>query len=135
LTKSSLVDKVHNDQTRIGRAVLLYEEHGEEIEDQGDGIYIVPSSTGAGSYRVDYTNETCDCPDYEFHPEEVCKHILAVGISLAKRRTRGARSCFCDACGRVSGEVYEVQEDHEDHTHHFAGERLCASCARRGGVL
>src|SRR4051812_12289685 len=76
LTKSSLVDLVHNDQSRLGRAVRLFEEHGDEIEDLGDGIYNVPSSTGTGSYPVNYTNESCSCPDAEFHTEDgfACKH-------------------------------------------------------------
>jgi hypothetical protein len=64
----------------------LYEEHGHEIEMVSPDIYSVPSSDGTTTYRVDYRNEFCSCPDAEFHPEEACKHVFAVGIRNAKRR-------------------------------------------------
>ena len=43
----------------------------------------MPSCTGAGTYRVDYELEACDCPDRA----ALCKHILAVGIVRASRRS------------------------------------------------
>src|SRR5215217_1495398 len=43
----SLVDIVHDPNTRLGRAVLLFEEHGEDIEPIGGGIYMVPDAQGA----------------------------------------------------------------------------------------
>jgi hypothetical protein len=88
LIKESLADIVRNPETRLGRAVALYEEHGDEIVSIGGGIYLVPSSDGVSYYRVDYTNETCACPDANHHPEATCKHVLIIGIARAKRRGR-----------------------------------------------
>src|SRR5829696_8173464 len=78
----SLVDIVHDPHTRLGRAVLLFEEHGGDIEDLGGGIYLVPNSGATGFYRVDYLNEACNCPDAGHHPDLTCKHVFAVGVSV-----------------------------------------------------
>jgi hypothetical protein len=48
-------------------------------------MYTVPSCTGRGFYSVDYRHETCDCPDFLYRGEN-CKHILAIGVHVAKRR-------------------------------------------------
>jgi hypothetical protein len=52
----------------------------------------VPSCTGRGFYSVDYRQETCDCPDF-LRREETCKHILAVGVHVAKRRRQRPHAC------------------------------------------
>jgi hypothetical protein len=134
MAKASLVDLVHDDQTRLGRAVLLFEEPGAEIEDLGEGRFLVPSSTGREFYAVTYGDEEdCSCPDHEFHPNVECKHILMVGISLAKRRTK---TFHCDGChGRYpNAERYEVHEEHQNFSAYFVGERLCSGCARHAGI-
>jgi predicted nucleic acid-binding Zn finger protein len=71
--------------TRELRALELYHERGRDIERISPHVYLVPSCTGEGVYRVDYAAESCSCPDHEIRGE-VCKHILAVGILRAKRR-------------------------------------------------
>jgi hypothetical protein len=73
--------------TRELRALELYRKHGEEIRHVGEDLFTVPSCTGSRLYTVDYAVEVCDCPDFQYRGEN-CKHILAVGIYLAKRRLR-----------------------------------------------
>jgi hypothetical protein len=76
-----------NGDTRELRALQLYRKHGQEIHHVGEDLYLVPRCTGRGFYTVDYAVEVCDCPDFQYHQEN-CKHILAVGIYVAKRRLR-----------------------------------------------
>jgi predicted nucleic acid-binding Zn finger protein len=52
----------------------------------------VPSCTGRGFYSVDYREETCDCPDF-LRRGQNCKHILAVGVHVAKRRRHRPQAC------------------------------------------
>jgi hypothetical protein len=77
--------------TRELRALALYHERGRDIERLTPDVYLVPSCTGEGAYRVDYAAESCSCPDHEVRGE-VCKHVLAVGILRAKRRGATLRS-------------------------------------------
>jgi hypothetical protein len=134
MATTSLAHLVRNPETRLGRAVLLYETHGDEIQDMGNGMYAVPSSDGETFYFVDYEDEDCSCPDHEYHPEETCKHVLLIGIHLAKRRTK---TFHCDGChGRYPNtERYEVHEEHQCFSAYFVGERLCSGCARHAGIL
>jgi hypothetical protein len=62
------------------------------IRHAGEDLYLVPSCTGRGFYSVDYRTEICDCPDYEIRQEN-CKHILAVGVHVAKRRRQRPHAC------------------------------------------
>lgn len=88
--------------TRERRALRFFEEHGREIERIGEDTYFVPSQSRPDRYwRVTYGGggggagegelETCECPDHRFR-EVACVHILAVGISVAKRRAREHRN-------------------------------------------
>jgi SWIM zinc finger len=77
--------------TRAERALELYHERGRDIERLTPDVYLVPSCTGEGTYRVDYGAESCGCRDYEMRGE-VCKHVFAVGILRAKRRGATLRS-------------------------------------------
>ena len=77
--------------TRAERALELYRTRHHDIERIAPNVYLVPSCTGEGFYRVDYAAETCTCPDYEIRGE-VCKHVLAVGVLRAKRRGATLRS-------------------------------------------
>jgi hypothetical protein len=74
--------------TRAERALELYRDRGHNITRLGTNVYRVPSADGLRSYDVLYgAREECPCPDFEFHGGSfACKHILAVGISVAKRR-------------------------------------------------
>jgi transposase len=42
-----------------------------------NGLYLVPSQSGRGKYKVDVAASRCSCPDYEFRQAK-CKHIYAV---------------------------------------------------------
>ncbi len=97
MATTSLADRRHP-ATREERALELYRTRGHEIRKVGEHLYLVPSCTGRGFYSVDYREETCDCPDHEIRREN-CKHILAVGVHLAKRRR--TRPCAC-----IAGVVY-----------------------------
>jgi hypothetical protein len=73
--------------TREERALDLYRERGHEIITLGEGTFEVPSCTGRNVYEVRYggTIESCSCPDFGFG--HTCKHLLAVGITHAARRS------------------------------------------------
>lgn len=70
------------------------EQRGLEIAatkklQQKGNLWLVPSSTGAGTYVVDptvYGEATCTCPDYELH-QAPCKHVYAVEFTI-RRETR-----------------------------------------------
>jgi hypothetical protein len=68
---------------------------------------------GRGFYLVDYREETCDCPDFQYHGEN-CKHILAVGIYVAKRRLHVS----------VAGDPFAAAGG--DHDHDRGHDRPCA---------
>jgi transposase len=42
-------------------------------------LYLVPSQSGRGKYKVDPAKQTCSCADYDFRRAK-CKHIFAVEI-------------------------------------------------------
>ena len=46
----------------------------------------MPSSTGRGTYVVDYEPATCTCPDYELR-REPCKHVYAVEYTIRREET------------------------------------------------
>ncbi len=75
-----------NHDTRELRALELYRTRGHEIERIAPNIYMVPSCTGSGAYRVDYALEVCGCRDFARRRGN-CKHLLAVGILKASRRS------------------------------------------------
>jgi hypothetical protein len=84
---------------RAERALELYRDHGRDIERVAPDVYLVPSCSGEGTYRVHYGEiEACECKDFEFaHGDSfsgafACKHILAVGILNAKRRGATVRA-------------------------------------------
>lgn len=93
MAKSILTDKTQRltgatgtTSTRELRALALYRNHADEIERIAGDLYLVPSCTGEGFYRVDYERETCNCPDSRRHPQLNCKHVMCVRILRAKRR-------------------------------------------------
>ena len=69
-----------------------------------------------GFYSVDYRQESCDCPDHEIRREN-CKHILAVGVHVAKRRRH--------VCACLEGWVFVGYTDEHD------GEREASYRCRR----
>jgi hypothetical protein len=108
------------------RALEINRRRGHEIRHVGEDLYHVPSCTGRGFYSVDYRQETCDCPDHEIRREN-CKHILAVGVHVAKRRRR--RPHACNDGWVTIGQIVIGPETGEE-TEEFA-QYLCRKCAER----
>jgi hypothetical protein len=114
--------------TRELRALELYRTRGHEIRQAspGEDLYLVPSCTGRGFYSVDYREETCDCPDFT-HRRENCKHIQAVGVLVAKRRSRLRQVCACNGGWITLGQLVvdpETGEETEEYALY-----LCRRCA------
>jgi transposase len=49
-------------------------------------LYIVPSQSGKGRYKVDAEKRQCTCPDYDFR-REPCKHLYAVEYVIERQKT------------------------------------------------
>jgi hypothetical protein len=72
------------------------EQRGLEIAatqelSQSGKFWIVPSSTGTGTYVVDpsvYGPATCTCPDYELY-QAACKHVYAVEFTISRKTKTG----------------------------------------------
>jgi hypothetical protein len=120
----SLAHPAHRPNTREHRALELYRERGHEIRHVDQDLYLVPSCTGRGFYSVDYSEETCDCPDFT-HRGENCKHIYAVGISLAKRRRR-CSPCACNGGWITIGQLVDAEAGEEAEEYALY---LCRRCA------
>jgi hypothetical protein len=115
--------------TRELRALELYRTRGHEIREISTDVFEVPSCAGEGPYRVDYSEETCDCPDFA-HRRENCKHILAVGVRVAKRRKR-CNPCACNG-GWVSIGQIALDPETGEETEEYAL-YLCRRCADEAG--
>jgi hypothetical protein len=145
-----------NLNARAERALELYRERGEEISSLGEDTFEVPSCTGRGVYIVRYGGEVeaCTCKDFEIRGE-ACKHLLAVGIMHARRRSgvkvvstlavaagdpfkAASKMAECAGCGERSAHEDVVEIGPELLTFGLEvleGERYCRLCARRRGVL
>lgn len=49
-------------------------------------LWLVPSQSGNGRYKVDAEKRQCTCPDYDFR-REPCKHLYAVEVVIEKAKT------------------------------------------------
>jgi transposase len=49
-------------------------------------LYLVPSQSGKGKYKVDAEAQTCSCPDFDFR-QQPCKHVYAVEHVIEKTKT------------------------------------------------
>ncbi len=109
----SLAHPAHhpNGDSRELRALELYRTRGHEIRNVGEDLYLVPSCTGRGFYSVDYREETCDCPDF-LRRGENCKHILTVGVHVAKRPRH--RSHICNDGWVTIGQIVVDPESGEE---------------------
>src|SRR4051812_25131029 len=66
----------------------LREKKGREIADRvrivkEGNLYLVPSQSGKGKYKVRPDLPYCSCPDFDFRRDK-CKHIFAVEISVQR---------------------------------------------------
>lgn len=96
MTVTTSVPKAPRPDTRETRALELFRARGREISLVASDVYLVPSCFGERTYRVDYAEETCECPDFTIprpgrEAGAPCKHVYAVGILRAKRRGQSAR--------------------------------------------
>lgn len=71
--------------------MTLREQKGERIADKAKirregNLYLVPSQSGHGKYKVNPEEKTCSCPDYDFR-RQPCKHIYAVDITIRRTQT------------------------------------------------
>jgi transposase len=57
----------------------------KKLSQKGD-FWIVPSSSGTGSYVVDHEPATCTCPDFELR-QVPCKHVYAVEFTIRREQT------------------------------------------------
>jgi hypothetical protein len=69
----------------------LREAKGREIADKAriikeGNLYLVPSQSGKGKYKVRPDLPYCSCPDFDFR-RQPCKHIFAVQITIEKTET------------------------------------------------
>jgi hypothetical protein len=122
----------------------------------GADTYEVPSCSTDERYTVQYGGalESCTCTDYGVHRGEIaCKHLTAVGIMHAARRSGvreirlmaaacgdpfsyAAKRDVCSGCGRRfrHQELVEYVEDNHDELTYFDGDLLCPACADNAGV-
>ena len=122
----SLAHPAPRPNTRELRALELYRTRGHDVRRVDQDLYLVPSCTGRGFYSVDYSEETCDCPDF-LRRGENCKHILAVGVLVAKRRARLRPVCACNDGWITLGQIAldpETGEETEEYALY-----LCRRCA------
>ena len=81
-------DSRPNPTTRAERALRLFAERGSLIRAVASDTFEVPSCGMRGKrYIVRYGGsvESCSCKDFQFG--HTCKHLLAVGIMHAARRS------------------------------------------------
>ncbi len=77
-------------RARAFRGLELHEARGSEIVRTGPFTYLVPGS--GRFYAINYSRETCECKDFEHAGYGCCKHLFAVGIHRAARRSATADS-------------------------------------------
>jgi transposase/predicted nucleic acid-binding Zn finger protein len=87
----------------------IREEKGKQIADrfniqQQGRLYIVPSQSGRGSYKVDVEKELCTCPDFDFR-RQPCKHLIAVRLTIEKTKTTTTTT---DASGNTTTTTTET---------------------------
>jgi len=71
--------------------MTIREQKGRDIANKATitkqgNLYLVPSQSGKGKYKVDAEKQRCTCADYEFKQAK-CKHIFAVEHTIEKTKT------------------------------------------------
>lgn len=104
-----------NDQHSIVR-----EQRGLEIAatkklQQKGPFWLVPSSTGIGTYVVDpsvYGPATCTCPDYELRGGP-CKHVFAVEYTIRRQTTTAQGTVTETVTYRQEWSAYNAAQSNE----------------------
>jgi transposase len=83
----------------------LREAKGRDIADRfrivkNGNLYLVPSQSGKGKYKVDAEAQSCSCPDFEFTGAK-CKHIFAVELTV-KRETKTVTETKADGTTKTT---------------------------------
>jgi hypothetical protein len=70
------------------KSMSIREAKGREIADKArivrDGnLYLVPSQSGKGKYKVNPVTGSCSCPDFDF-TQAKCKHMFAVEFTVRR---------------------------------------------------
>src|SRR5215210_1772188 len=73
---------------RRSKSMSLREAKGQDIANKfqivkSGNLWLVPSQSGAGKYKVDPQAQTCSCPDHEYHGYK-CKHLFAVELTVRR---------------------------------------------------
>jgi transposase len=67
-------------------------------------LWLVPSQSGKGRYKVDAEKKQCTCPDYDFR-REPCKHLYAVEQVIERERVTTTTT---DAAGKTTTTTTET---------------------------
>src|ERR1041384_2533536 len=89
--------------------MTLREQKGRQIADryritQQGNLFLVPSQSGRGKYKVDPKAPFCSCPDFDFR-RQPCKHIYAVQIIVERTQTTTTTT---DAAGNTTTTTTET---------------------------
>jgi transposase len=86
----------------------------KKLTQKGD-LWIVASSTGRGTYVVDYDPATCTCPDFELY-RTPCKHVYAVEYTIRREKTTPEGTVTETITYRQEWSAYNAAQTHEkDH--------------------
>ncbi len=116
--------------SREERGLALARERAGEIWRVGPWTWRVPSCSEEETvFIVALKPEHCPCEDFR-RRQETCKHLYAAWTVKAK-------TARCSGCGErfYRRDLVELHEGTHDDLTWFHGDRLCASCADRSGVL
>src|SRR5918995_2518403 len=91
MTSTTSVPDLGRSPTIEERARALFAERGQLIRATAADTFAVPSAGMLGQrYTVRYgghVEESCTCPAYQYGHGRACKHLLAVGMLHAARRS------------------------------------------------
>lgn len=62
-------------------------------------FWLVPSQSGRGKYKVNPENQSCSCPDHEYHGSK-CKHLFAVELTI-KRESKTVTKTKADGTSKT----------------------------------
>lgn len=87
----------------------IREEKGRQIADRyrivrNGNLWLVPSQSGKGKYKVDPEAGRCTCPDFDF-TQSKCKHLYAVEFTVKREKTTTTKTA---ADGSVTTTVQET---------------------------
>ncbi|HEX8844321.1 MAG TPA: transposase [Pyrinomonadaceae bacterium] len=87
----------------------LRAQKGQQIADRfrivkEGNLYLVPSQSGKGKYKVRPDLPYCSCPDFDFRRDK-CKHIFAVEISIRREKKTTVKT---DAKGNTTTTTTET---------------------------